>query len=66
MSLPCLPCGVQVAPAAMRSPRCTRSNWSRAKPTSHHLARKQLPLIDGGNAQTIQEFETANRAVPPS
>jgi len=70
---PCLslpPRRAPVAPAPMRLPRCTRSNWSRyqcdTKPTSHHLARKELALIDGGNAQTIQEFETDNRAVPPS
>ncbi|WGR90688.1 GntR family transcriptional regulator (plasmid) [Bradyrhizobium sp. ISRA443] len=32
------------------------------KVTSHHLARIELALIEGDNAQTIQEFEMANRA----
>ncbi|MGY4502219.1 DNA-binding GntR family transcriptional regulator [Bradyrhizobium sp. GM24.11] len=30
--------------------------------TSAHLARIEVALIEGDNAQTIQEFETANRA----
>ncbi|WGS19334.1 MULTISPECIES: GntR family transcriptional regulator [unclassified Bradyrhizobium] len=32
------------------------------KLTSHHLARIELALIEGENAQTIQEFEATNRA----
>ncbi|MCK1727323.1 GntR family transcriptional regulator [Bradyrhizobium sp. 142] len=32
------------------------------KITSAHLARIELALIEGDNAQTIQEFEMANRA----
>ncbi|WFU14613.1 GntR family transcriptional regulator [Bradyrhizobium sp. CB3481] len=32
------------------------------KLTSSHLARIELALIEGDNAQTIQDFETANRA----
>ncbi|MHC4049336.1 GntR family transcriptional regulator [Bradyrhizobium sp. 25ACV] len=32
------------------------------KLTSAHLARIELALIEGDNAETIEEFETANRA----
>jgi DNA-binding GntR family transcriptional regulator len=32
------------------------------KLTSAHLARIELALIEGDNAETIQDFETANRA----
>ncbi|TWB64494.1 FCD domain-containing protein [Bradyrhizobium sacchari] len=35
---------------------------SAPKLTSAHLARIELALIEGDNAQTIEEFEKANRA----